>query len=133
MAHKGGCFCGEVRYSIEGSPLRVMHCHCTICRRISAAPMVTWISFPVTAFRWTKGEPGELRSTPNALRHFCRKCGTHMVFTIDGAREFDLTLATLDEADKFEPQYNIFNDTRMRWITQVDQLPKYNDWGPEMP
>ncbi len=47
MTYEGGCFCGSVRYRAEAEPLRVMHCHCTICRRVSAAPVVTWIAFPL--------------------------------------------------------------------------------------
>ena len=72
MAHEGGCYCGELRYRADAEPLRVFHCHCTICRRVQAAPVVTWITFPTAAWSWTKGTPTALNSTPEATRNFCR-------------------------------------------------------------
>jgi hypothetical protein len=132
LTPEGGCFCGSVRYAVTGIPLRVMHCHCSICRKISAAPVVTWVTFSVSEFEWTKGVPSALKSTANATRHFCSQCGSHMAFTIDEAKELDITVASLDDPLAFTPQYNIFYDTRMPWLTFVDDLPKYDDWGPNV-
>lgn len=132
MAWEGGCFCGEVRYRAEGEPLRVMHCHCTICRRVSAAPVVTWITFPVDRVTWTRGSPARLKSTPPASRFFCPACGTHMVFEIDGAKELDITVGSLDRAADVTPGYHIFADTHLAWLRLEDGLPTYDDWGPEV-
>ncbi|MGD9500881.1 MAG: GFA family protein [Methyloceanibacter sp.] len=132
MTTEGGCFCGAVRYAADGYPLRVMHCHCTICRRTSGAPVVTWITFPVAGFRWTKGTPTGLKSTANATRNFCSKCGSHMAFTIDGAKELDITVGTLDNPLAAAPGYHIFNDTRLAWFKLEDGLPTYDDWGPNV-
>ena len=41
---KGGCFCGRIRYETAGTPFRETNCHCSICRRTSGAPFVTWFS-----------------------------------------------------------------------------------------
>jgi hypothetical protein len=132
MSHDGGCFCGEIRYRAEGAPLRVMHCHCTICRRVSGAPVVTWITFAVDRFRWTKGSPARLKSTPPASRWFCPACGTHMAFEIDGAKELDITVGSLDRPAEVEPGYHIFADTRLPWLRLEDRLPAYDDWGPSI-
>ena len=132
MSHTGGCFCGAVRYEASGAPLRIMHCHCTICRKTSASPFVTWATFLVSGFKWTQGTPGELKSTPPATRNFCTQCGSHLAFMIDGAKELDVTVGSLDEPLKYEPQYHIFNDTRLGWLSLRDDLPKYDDWGPNV-
>ena len=132
MAYQGGCFCGAIRYSADGDALRVMHCHCTICRRVSAAPVVTWITFPVDKLTWTKGRPVKLKSTPPASRYFCPSCGTHMVFEIDGAKELDVTVASLDKPADVEPGYHIFVGTRLAWLKLADGLPAYDDWGPNV-
>jgi hypothetical protein len=132
MTLEGGCFCGAVRYEAAGDPLRVMHCHCTICRRTAGAPVVTWITFPVSEFKWTKGTPTGLKSTASAMRNFCSKCGSHMVFTIDGAKELDITVGSLDNPVVFAPMYHIFYDTRLPWFELTDGLPAYNDWGPNV-
>ena len=132
MAYEGGCFCRNVRYRVDSKPLRVMHCHCSICRRVSAAPVVTWITFPTKDLVWTQGKPSKLKSTPEASRHFCSDCGSHMVFEVDGAKELDITLASLDEHDDIEVGYHIFNDTRVKWLKLSDGLPEYDDWGPDV-
>ena len=41
---EGGCLCGALRYRIDGSPRVVSHCHCGLCRRVSGAPFVTWLT-----------------------------------------------------------------------------------------
>jgi hypothetical protein len=39
------------------------NCHCTICRRTSGAPFVTWFTVAETAFRITSGKPASFRSS----------------------------------------------------------------------
>ena len=45
---EGGCLCGRVRYRVAGAPVRVTHCHCTLCRRSAEAPFLTWATFRAT-------------------------------------------------------------------------------------
>ena len=132
MAHEGGCYCGELRYRADGEPLRIFHCHCTICRRVQAAPVVTWITFPTAAWTWTKGTPAALKSTPEATRYFCRECGTHLAFIIDGAAELDVTVGSLRDPAAAEPGYHIFADTRLPWLRLAGDMPEYDDWGPDV-
>ena len=47
MTTKGGCFCGTIRYEFDAEGIPVADCHCTMCRRTSGAPYVTWLVVPV--------------------------------------------------------------------------------------
>ena len=47
MSIEGGCFCGAIRYEIDEGKHVVANCHCTLCRKTSAAPFVTWMVVPV--------------------------------------------------------------------------------------
>ena len=60
---EGGCFCGEIRYAIGAGSYRAVNCHCTMCRRIHAAPYVSWLVVPAGQFRYVAGKPRELRSS----------------------------------------------------------------------
>src|SRR5881396_1158763 len=51
----GGCFCGAVRYRVSATTRDVSHCHCSICRRTTGAPFVTWATFPAATFAVTAG------------------------------------------------------------------------------
>ena len=65
---EGGCLCGAIRYRIEDGEHPAANCHCTLCRRASGAPFVSWLVVPEAAFAFTRGEPRLLRSTPGGRR-----------------------------------------------------------------
>ncbi len=76
--HQGGCQCGAVRYQFR-APLRdIAHCHCSICRRSTGGILVTWITVPLAAFTWLRGEPARFASSPSCERYFCSGCGAHL-------------------------------------------------------
>jgi hypothetical protein len=51
----GGCFCGAIRYEARGTPFHETSCHCSICRRTTGAPFVTWFSVRSPDFRIIQG------------------------------------------------------------------------------
>jgi len=82
MKLEGGCYCGAVRYAVDGDPMLKGQCHCRECQFISGgAPNVFMIVAP-EAFRYTKGTARQFRrkdlETP-VTREFCPECGTHLV------------------------------------------------------
>lgn len=76
----GGCQCGAVRYEITDKPVGSMICHCRTCRRLSAAPVMAWLTVPTESFKYTDGNPRTFRSSPPVLRSFCAACGTHLSY-----------------------------------------------------
>ena len=57
MNLEGGCFCGSIRYRIKEDSYPSANCHCTMCRRTSAAAYVSWIVVPTKDFDYIQGEP----------------------------------------------------------------------------
>ncbi len=55
MTMEGGCFCGAIRYQVDGPPRRVTHCHCLHCRRTSGAPFGKIDSGDQLFFKITSG------------------------------------------------------------------------------
>ena len=47
MEWTGGCLCGAVRYRATVDPIRVVNCHCGMCRRASGAAFLTHVHFPI--------------------------------------------------------------------------------------
>ena len=61
MKIEGGCYCGEIRYRVEGDPLLKVQCHCRECQFISGgAPNVT-MGMPEAGFAYTKGSAKPFR------------------------------------------------------------------------
>ena len=70
---KGHCFCGAVSWEYpDGAETWACHCHCHDCRRNCAAPVVSFIGVPLSAFRWTGATAKTFASSPGVTRHFCR-------------------------------------------------------------
>jgi len=72
------CLCGSVRYDIEG-PFEVMsHCQCSMCRRNHGAAFATFVSVPLSGFRWVAGENGisTFQASSYGKRTFCSQCGS---------------------------------------------------------
>jgi hypothetical protein len=132
MDLEGGCFCGAIRYKVEGPPLDAGYCHCRMCQRTTAAPAVPWATWRRAGFAWLGAEPGTLRSSKHGRRRFCRECGTHLVFeAADQPGEIDISTVTLDLPEAVRPQYHIWTRSRLGWFETADTLPRFPDDGPD--
>ena len=129
---EGGCFCGAVRYRVEGRPLDAGYCHCRMCQRSVGAPAVAWGTWPEVRFAWLGGTTAELRSSAEGVRRFCGRCGTHVQFWTAAAPALvDVNLATLDQPGAFQPDYHIWTVSRIPWFETADTLPRYLDAGAD--
>jgi hypothetical protein len=123
---EGGCLCGAVRYRAEGTPYDITHCHCTICRRASGAPFVTWFSVPARGFSFVRGTPSRFASSPAASRTCCSRCGTPLTFQlISEPEEIDVTVCSLDDPHSLTPEDHTYVRSRLRWLILADGLPQF--------
>ena len=54
---KGECFCGSVKYEIDGPLKSARSCHCSRCRKaFSSASSAFAEIVDLSKFKWTKGE-----------------------------------------------------------------------------
>ena len=127
MRLEGGCFCGAVRYRIDGGPSRVTHCHCVHCRRLSGAAFVTWAEFRLDDMTCTSGKPKTLESRPGVTRSFCGDCGTPLTFRDagDAPAVVDVIVCSLDEPEGLVPQDHVWCDRELPWIRIADGLARY--------
>ena len=123
---EGGCFCGFVRYRVEGPFTHETSCHCTICRRTSGAPFVSWFSVPASGYRLLRGEPAHFRSSDHATRSFCPRCGTPLCFrSRRSPDEIDVTTCSLDDPERLPPRDHTHARSRLAWSAAADGLPVY--------
>jgi hypothetical protein len=123
---KGGCFCGRIRYETTAAPFHETNCHCSICRRTSGAPFVTWFSVPRSEFRLVSGEPARFESTAAATRSFCPHCGTALTFEHgDFPDEIDVTTCSLDRPELVPPKDHTWTSSKVTWLKLPNELPEY--------
>lgn len=118
---EGGCFCKKIRYAIDDGDYPVANCHCSMCRKTSAAPFVTWVVVPSAAFRYTRGTPKTLQSSAEGTRYFCADCGTPLMFrTRRRPDDIDVTTGSLDNPDDFVPTVAVHEESKLAWLAQTE-------------
>jgi len=116
---KGGCFCSAIRYEFAKADVPVANCHCSMCRRTSGAPFVTWLVVPIDSFSYTQGEPKQLQSSDDGTRYFCDACGTPIACINRTHPEIiDITLGSLDSPEGYTPTFDVFEDTRLPFLAE---------------
>jgi hypothetical protein len=125
---RGACLCGAVRFEITPPTRFCGNCHCTMCRRAHAAPLVTWSGVPDGQFQITAGE--ELlacyASSPEATRRFCSVCGTPLLFkSTRWPGEVHVATGSLIDPPDRKPQAHVNYSDRVTWYDPEAQLPKY--------
>ena len=122
--HEGGCLCASVRWRVTGAPLRVVHCHCDMCRRSSGAAFITAAAFPTAAVHWAQGEPTWYQSSPEASRGFCARCGSWLSWR--RGDEVWLTVGTFDQPEAVPPREHHMAESQLSWVRQLDDgLPRH--------
>jgi hypothetical protein len=113
MRLEGGCYCGAVRYRVEGEPIFKGQCHCRECQYITGGHPNAVMAMPAATFEYTKNSPKLFRRSDlenPVTREFCPECGTHILGRgagLPGA--VLLKVGTLDDPSVFGgPQMAIF-------------------------
>ncbi len=128
--YQGGCLCGAVRYVANGEPMLVAVCHCTMCRRASAAPSVAWAMFSQEHVQ-LHGELKRYASSADAERSFCPSCGSQIAFTASFLPGLiDLTVGSLDNPEAMSPSLHYWGDKQLSWCHYADKLPVFPQFPP---
>ena len=122
----GGCLCGAIAYRIVGPPRLVSHCHCSLCRRASGAPFVTWLTVREERFAILRGELTRFRSSDHGWRGFCAACGTQIASgSSHYPRYVEVTAGSLAEPARVRPERHVFWPDHLGWVTAEDGLPRH--------
>ncbi|ETN40877.1 uncharacterized protein HMPREF1541_05157 [Cyphellophora europaea CBS 101466] len=125
----GGCECGRVRYTIQGSPINTTWCYCKQCQRVSGTPFIPFTGFNKSDITWSE-QPDVFSSSDIAERFHCKNCGSTlgMWYTFrDG--KVGIASATLDQdyGVSLAPSKHIFLKDRPTWFQVPDDGAKRYD------
>jgi hypothetical protein len=87
---------------------------------------LTHVHFLVGAFTWTKGKPTRYRSSSEAERGFCDRCGSTLTMheTVLNDR-VQVTLGSLDRPENVRPDDHVWTKSQLAWLHIDDDLPRF--------
>jgi len=127
---EGSCFCGEVRYEVDGPFNTMMSCHCSMCRKHHGSAFATYVSAPLDGFRWVHGEDSLLKypSSPQGTRNSCGVCGSTVPMTMPAYSLVLLPAGPLEGDLGIKPAAHIFVGSKAPWYTITDDLPQHQEY-----
>ena len=131
----GRCLCGEVGYALDAAPERLVHCHCSLCRRSRGGPFSTTTFVPAERFRWTRGEEsiGTFRMAPPRAYgvDFCLQCGSLVPIVAPEAGLALLPAGALALPARPLPAVHIYVASKARWDRIADDWPQFDEMPPD--
>lgn len=133
---RGTCLCGAVEFAIDGDPLRVVHCHCSRCRKVRGTGHATNFAIAADAVRFVRGDDRLTTYRPPEAKRFahafCRECGSSMPFI---NRELGIAVVPMGSLDddpgpECRPTAHIFVGSKAPWDDITDDLPRHADGLP---
>ncbi|TQV88251.1 GFA family protein [Aliikangiella coralliicola] len=126
-AYKGGCLCGNIRFTVVGEPKNPHACSCKICQRHSGSITQLWVEFSKQQVSWDGpgGEPAQWRSSDFSSRSFCPVCGSTLG-AIDDEPVVALVLGVFDSNNKKELKPNSHSyksKTPKWWSVEINKQP----------
>ena len=129
MKATGGCYCGNIRYEINGDTEAAFQCHCRECQYITGGNPNVVMVFALDDFAYTKGSVSDFARDDlekPVYRHFCANCGTGI-----GSRSpsrpnsMIVKVGTLDDPTVFKPQVAIFTCDEQAFHHIPEGLPAF--------
>jgi len=82
MKIEGQCYCGKVRYEVNGDPVIKAQCHCRECQYFTGGHANVVMAVPEETVQYTGESPRVYRRTDlddPVSRDFCPECGTQLI------------------------------------------------------
>jgi hypothetical protein len=129
---QGSCLCGDVAFEYHGAPARMLHCHCSRCRRSRGAPHATNLGGPMENFRWVRGlAQVTLYKLPEAQifsAAFCQRCGSQVPWMNPARGTAVMPAGSLDDDPGLRPTGHIHLTSKAGWFTLPDDgLTRFDD------
>ena len=131
MVLTGECFCGDVKYRIEGGVFDARSCHCSRCRKAFSGQASAYALVEPGSLTWVEGEDllTSYTGAHGAGILFCRICGSTLCGTVDGAVH-GVTLGCLNEDPDLPPLRHIFVGSKAAWEEIPEGAVQYKEGPP---
>lgn len=130
MQATGGCYCGEIRYEINGALRVTAQCHCRECQYFTGGNPAVFAVFSKDDFQYTAGRIANFARSDLArpvVRHFCSNCGTAIGNkSPTNPNLMIVKIGTFDDQSFFTPQVAIFTCDKQSYHHISKSIPAFD-------
>ena len=129
---EGSCSCGRVRYRVGGPLIKMVHCHCSDCRKRHGAAFASHVGVGRKHFIFVQGEEAlqSYETRGGVHRRFCSFCGSKVTSDSPDWEEIYFTAGTLDTPLSGLKQLHIFVRSKVAWYDILDANPQHEEYPP---
>ena len=128
MGVEGECYCGAVRYRVDGPLGKASACHCSRCRKLFSGASSTYAEIADgSKFSWVSGEDKLTEHTNgNWGVVFCRVCGSTLC-GIHANKVHGITLGTVNGDPGVELQLHMYVGSKAPWDHIGGSAPQFEE------
>lgn len=132
MSMTGECFCGSVKYQVDGILKDARSCHCSRCRKAFSSQASSYALVEPKEFKWLEGREllTSYESQAGFGLQFCSKCGSTLC-GIHNGEVHGVTLGCLNEDPEIEIGYHIFTGSKASWEVIPEDILAYEEGIPD--
>ncbi|QFS84401.1 Glutathione-dependent formaldehyde-activating enzyme [Roseivivax sp. THAF40] len=117
----GSCCCGDITFTVSGTPKGAAVCHCTQCRKMSGH---LWSSSYVPEGDIAIDGPVQwFAASDNAKRGFCPRCGSFLFWKAHDEDTMSFAMGAIDGPTDLSIVKHIFTDSRGDYYDLPDDVP----------
>lgn len=124
----GECFCGKVKYEINGELSDARSCHCSRCRKAFSSQASAYALVDPEGFSWKSGESllTTYATEGGFGLQFCSQCGSTLCGIFNGTVH-GVALGCVNGDPKIELGRHIYVGSKANWETIPDGVPQYQE------
>ena len=126
MLINGACHCGQISFTAEVDPARVVLCHCNDCQVLSGSPFRAVAEAPIGTFN-LHGSPKSYVFTQHRIQMahaFCPECGTPLYATaLENPASVIIRLGCVEQRAQLKPFIQIWQSSALPWLAELATLP----------
>lgn len=124
----GECFCGEIKYKVNGSLTDARSCHCSRCRKAFSSQASAYALVNSKEFIWISGEEHltcYIGDNGSGLQ-FCSKCGSTLCGIFDN-NVHGVTLGCINGDPMVEIDRHIYIGSKANWEIIPEGVTQYKE------
>jgi len=130
----GSCLCGQVAFQVWGPFARFVLCHCSRCRKATAAAHAANLFTGPDHIQWLRGRDlirrYQIPEARSFSKCFCTHCGSALPYVSRNGEYLIVPAGVLDGDPGVVPERQIFWDIRACWYEAGLAAPRFAEYPP---